>query len=114
MDTGRVVRSGQPPGWRVRSAAKAPTPSGHDLVKRRKTEQANICLGTNGLDRADPDRFAFLIANTALGGGMSSRLFQEVREKRGLAYSVYSYHAQYTEAGCSPATPGPPRAGPPR
>jgi predicted Zn-dependent peptidase len=99
MDTGRVVRSGQPPGWRVRSAAKAPHPSGQDLVKRRKTEQANICLGTNGLDRADPDRFAFLIVNTALGGGMSSRLFQEVREKRGLAYSVYSYHAQYTEGG---------------
>ena len=78
---------------------RAPVPSGRDLVHRRKTEQANICLGTNGLDRTDPDRFAFLVANTALGGGMSSRLFQEVREKRGLAYSVYSYHAQYTEAG---------------
>ena len=68
-------------------------------MKRRKTEQAHICLGTNGLARADPDRFAFLVVNTALGGGMSSRLFQEIREKRGLAYSVYSYHAQYTEAG---------------
>jgi predicted Zn-dependent peptidase len=68
-------------------------------VKRRKTEQAHICLGTNGLSRTDPDRFAFLIANTALGGGMSSRLFQQIRERRGLAYSVYSYHAQYTEAG---------------
>ena len=83
----------------MRSAGRAPAPSGRDLVRRRKTEQANICLGTNGLDRTDPDRFAFLVANTALGGGMSSRLFQEVREKRGLAYSVYSYHAQYTEAG---------------
>ncbi|HEY6567561.1 MAG TPA: pitrilysin family protein [Actinomycetota bacterium] len=99
MDTGRVVRSGQPSGWRVRAGGRAPSPSGLDLIKRRKTEQANICLGTNGLDRGDPDRFAFLVANTALGGGMSSRLFQEVREKRGLAYSVYSYHAQYTEAG---------------
>jgi predicted Zn-dependent peptidase len=99
MDTGRVLRTGQPKGWQVRSAGHSPIPSGLDLVKRRKTEQANICLGTNGLDRADPDRFAFMVANTALGGGMSSRLFQEVREKRGLAYSVYSYHAQYTEAG---------------
>ena len=47
----------------------------------------------------DPDRFAFLIVNGALGTGMSSRLFQEIREKRGLVYSVYSYHSQYTEAG---------------
>ena len=69
------------------------------MVKRRKTEQAHIVLGTNGLARTDPDRFAFLIVNTALGGGMSSRLFQEVREKRGLAYSVFSYQYQYTEAG---------------
>jgi predicted Zn-dependent peptidase len=47
----------------------------------------------------DPDRFPFLIVNGALGTGMSSRLFQEIREKRGLVYSVYSYHSQYTEAG---------------
>ncbi len=73
--------------------------SGRNLTKRRKTEQAHICLGTNGLPRADADRFAFLIVTTALGGGMSSRLFQEIREKRGLAYCVYAYHAQYTEAG---------------
>jgi predicted Zn-dependent peptidase len=56
-------------------------------------------LGTNGLSRNDPDRFAFGIVNAALGGGMSSRLFQEIREKRGLAYSVYSYHQMYAEAG---------------
>ncbi len=74
-------------------------PSGDRAVRRRKTEQAHICLGTNGLARTDPDRFAFLVVNTALGGGMSSRLFQEIRERRGLAYSVYSYHSQYTEAG---------------
>jgi predicted Zn-dependent peptidase len=83
------------------------------LIRRKKTEQANICLGTNGLARTDPDRFAFLIVNTALGGGMSSRLFQEIREKRGLAYSVYSYHSQYTEAGLFSAYAGtlPSRAG---
>ncbi len=80
--------------------------SGQQLVKRRKTEQAHICIGTTGLARTDPDRFAFMVANTALGGGMSSRLFQEIRERRGLAYSVYSYHAQYTEAGLFTAYAG--------
>jgi len=113
METGREVRAGEPSVWNLRASARAPEPSGRSLTKRRKTEQANICLGTNGLPRSDPDRFAFLIVNTALGGGMSSRLFQEVREKRGLAYSVYSYHAQYTEAGvfacyagCTPSRAG--------
>ncbi len=113
METGREVRPTDPSVWNRRAAIHMPTPSGRSLTKRRKTEQANICLGTNGLVRSDPDRFAFQIVNTALGGGMSSRLFQEVREKRGLAYSVYSYHAQYTEAGlftayagCTPARAG--------
>jgi predicted Zn-dependent peptidase len=69
------------------------------LVSNRKTEQAHLCVGTPGLPRGDPDRFAFGVVNVALGGGMSSRLFQEVREKRGLAYSVYSYHSQFAETG---------------
>ncbi len=99
METGRAIADGAPSGWNLRAAGRSPAPSGRRLVKRRKTEQAHICLGTNGLARTDPERFAFLIANTALGGGMSSRLFQEIREQRGLAYSVYSYHSQYTEAG---------------
>jgi predicted Zn-dependent peptidase len=63
-------------------------------------------LGTNGLPRNAPERFAFLIVNTVLGGGMSSRLFQEIREKRGLAYTAYSYHSQYTEAGVFSAYAG--------
>jgi predicted Zn-dependent peptidase len=99
MDTGRVVRVGATPAWTLRAGERAPAPSVEPLIKRRKTEQAHICLGTNGLPRMDPDRFAFLIVNGALGTGMSSRLFQEIREKRGLVYSVYSYHSQYTEAG---------------
>jgi predicted Zn-dependent peptidase len=113
MDVGRAVRDGQRSSWNAREAGEAPSPSGKRLVRRKKTEQANICLGTNGLARTDPDRFAFLIVNTALGGGMSSRLFQEIREKRGLAYSVYSYHSQYTEAGVFSAYAGttPARAG---
>jgi predicted Zn-dependent peptidase len=98
METGPVRAEG-PSGWNLRQAGEAPGSSGKTLVKRRKTEQAHICLGTNGLSRHDDDRFAFGIVNTAIGGGMSSRLFQEIREKRGLAYSVYSYHAMFAEAG---------------
>ena len=109
METG-PVRSGEPSSWRLREAGSPPEPSGHSLVKRRKTEQAHICVGSTGLSRHDADRFAFGVVNTALGGGMSSRLFQEVREQRGLAYSVYSYHAMYADAGlfCAYAgtTPG--------
>jgi predicted Zn-dependent peptidase len=68
-------------------------------VVRRTTEQANVVLGALGVSRSDERRFALGVLNAALGGGMSSRLFQEVREKRGLAYSVYSYHAQYADTG---------------
>jgi predicted Zn-dependent peptidase len=65
----------------------------HDL------EQAHLVLGMRALPRHDPDRYAFGALNQVLGGGMSSRLFQEVRERRGLAYSVYSYRAAYEETG---------------
>ena len=106
MEAGRALRNGETSPWSLRAPAMPPEPSGRDLIKRRKTEQAHICLGTNGLARTDPDRFALLIVNTALGGGMSSRLFQEVREKRGLAYSVYSYPSQYTETGVFTAYAG--------
>jgi len=98
METGRL-RSKGPSAWNLREVGSAPAPSGTTLVKKRKTEQAHICLGTNGVSRSDPDRFAFGIVNAALGGGMSSRLFQEIREKRGLAYSVYSYHTMYVDTG---------------
>jgi predicted Zn-dependent peptidase len=99
LDAGRRRRTGATPAWTLRQGHRMPRPSGRHLVRRRRTEQAHVCVGTNGLARTDPDRWAFLIVNTALGGGMSSRLFQEIREQRGLAYSVYSYHAQYTEGG---------------
>jgi len=98
MDTGRI-RSRGPSAWTLRRAGTAPSPSGSRLVRKRSTEQAHIMLGTNGLSRSDPDRFAFGVANAAIGGGMSSRLFQEIREKRGLAYSVYSYHSMFAETG---------------
>ena len=65
----------------------------------RSIEQANLVLGCEGLRRTDERRFALGVLNAALGGGMSSRLFQEVRENRGLAYSVYSFTSQYADAG---------------
>jgi len=65
----------------------------------RRLEQAHICLGTRGLAITDPRRYSFSLLNTILGGNMSSRLFQEVREKRGLAYNVYSYIASHVDTG---------------
>lgn len=63
------------------------------------TEQANLLLGCQGVSRHDPRRFALGVLSSALGGGMSSRLFQRVREERGLAYSVYSFSTGYADAG---------------
>ena len=88
-----------------------PPPSYSAVVSdERPSEQANVVLGTTGLRRDDPRRFALGVLNGALGGGMSSRLFQEVRERRGLAYSVYSYTAGHADTGlfgvyvgCSPS-----------
>lgn len=75
----------------------------------KTTEQANLVIGVPGLDRADERRYIQSVFNAALGGGMSSRLFQEVREKRGLVYTVYSFGQQFQDAGmagvyagCSP------------
>jgi predicted Zn-dependent peptidase len=72
--------------------------SGVKLVSR-PIEQANLVLGCEGLARTDDRRFALGVLNAALGGGMSSRLFQEIREKRGLAYSVYSFASQHADTG---------------
>jgi len=68
-------------------------------VVERPTEQAHLVLGVPGLTRTDPRRYALSVLSTAVGGGMSSRLFQEVREKRGLAYSVYSYAQGFSDSG---------------
>jgi predicted Zn-dependent peptidase len=65
----------------------------------RVTEQANLVLGVPGIRRGDDRKYALALLSTALGGGMSSRLFQEIREKRGLAYSVYSYAQGFIDAG---------------
>lgn len=71
----------------------------HIFVKPKQLEQVHLLLGTQGLSARDPQRYAFSVLNTILGGGMSSRLFQEVREKRGLAYSVYSFTSAFLDSG---------------
>jgi predicted Zn-dependent peptidase len=79
-------------------------------VIHRPIQQTNVLIGCQGLIANDSRRWALSVLNTVLGGGMSSRLFQEIREKRGLAYSVYSFNQGYSDgayfglyAGCSPA-----------
>ena len=84
-------RTGTPP--------RPDAPAARVGVIDRGTEQAHITMGGFGLDRCDERRYAMGVLNNALGGGMSSRLFQEVRERRGLAYSVYSYATQFAGAG---------------
>ena len=71
----------------------------HLVVLEEDTEQAHLVLSLPGMTRNDPDRFAFGLVDHVLGGGMSSRLFHEIREKRGLVYTVYSYRAAYEDAG---------------
>ncbi len=80
-------------------AKRVATQKPHTVVRNRDTEQAHLVLGGVGIGRRDERRFALGVLNNLLGGGMSSRLFQEIREKRGLAYSVYSYASQYADAG---------------
>lgn len=84
---------------RKRAAHRARKGSLQSHVVSRPTEQAHVILGGHGFARYDERRYATAVLSTALGGGMSSRLFQEVREKRGLAYSVYSFHQGFIDTG---------------
>jgi len=68
-------------------------------VTRRATEQAHVVLAARSVDRSHPSRYALAVLNHVLGGGLSSRLFQEIRERRGLAYSVWSERVAYLDAG---------------
>ena len=105
-DDAQVDRLPSPP----RVGGRPPRARSDVSVVTRPTEQAHLVFGMPALSRVDERRFALGVLNGALGGGMSSRLFQEIREKRGLAYSVYSYAAHHAEtgmfgvyAGCQPA-----------
>jgi len=103
----RLAREGTPVAPR---AGRARIAAGRKLVLNTDdTEQAHLMLGVRALDRHDERRFALNVLNAALGGGMSSRLFQEIRERRGLAYQVYSSIGSYADtgslavyAGCQP------------
>jgi predicted Zn-dependent peptidase len=110
--TGRLDPAHTPRAPRGTDATAAPVFRDRRAVRvvGDDTEQANIVLGGRGLSRHDPRRYAVGVLSAALGGGMSSRLFQRIREERGLAYSVYSFHASYADtgmfgvyAGCQPA-----------
>lgn len=71
----------------------------NDITRKKETEQAHLCLGYNGLALGDNDTYSLVIVNNVLGGSMSSRLFQDIREKQGLAYAVYSYHSSFLDNG---------------
>src|SRR6266404_8404850 len=93
-------RSGAPgrSGPRVRRHLVQTPPPGVRF-QRKDTEQYHVCLGAPGIPRSDRRRFAASLLDSILGGSASSRLFQEIREKRGMAYAVYSFASQYTDTG---------------
>lgn len=77
----------------------APSFSSEMLLSEKDTEQVHFCIGTRGFSQLDPDKYTLALIDTTLGGGMSSRLFQEIRESRGLAYAIGSYSSCYREGG---------------
>jgi predicted Zn-dependent peptidase len=93
-------RSGAPgrTGAHVRRPLARTPPPGLRF-QRKDTEQYHVCLGAPGIARSDRRRFAASLLDSILGGSASSRLFQEIREKRGMAYAVYSFASQYTDTG---------------
>jgi len=106
---GWSVQEGVAPVARRRTDDAWAPATGTELVVPRPTEQANVILGGVGLTSTDERRYALSVLGAVLGGGMSSRLFQEVRERRGLAYSVYSFSSGHADtglfglyAGCAP------------
>jgi predicted Zn-dependent peptidase len=78
---------------------KAPQLTKAFSVRNKDTEQVHFCLGTASVPQNSPEIYSTHILNNILGGGISSRLFQSIREEKGLAYSVYSYQTNYSDAG---------------
>jgi predicted Zn-dependent peptidase len=91
--------SGLPVGERAHRALSAPEPARRVAVVTKELEQAHICWGTLALAANDPDRFTLDLLNSVFGGSMASRLFLEIREKRGLAYAVQSYVSRRADTG---------------
>ena len=73
--------------------------TGGDSRDVRTLEQLHVVIGLEGIPQDDPDYYALAVFSTALGGGLSSRLFQDVREERGLVYSIYSFNSSYADSG---------------
>jgi predicted Zn-dependent peptidase len=94
----KSAANGTARGPRVRRPLMRPPAPGLRF-QRKDTEQYHVCLGAPGISRSDRRRFAASLLDGLLGGSASSRLFQEIREKRGMAYSVYSFASQYTDTG---------------
>ena len=86
-----------PPPACARSGSASPQP--RTVFQAKSSEQYHVCLGGIGLPRSDRRRFAASLLDSMLGGSASSRLFQEIREKRGMAYSVYTFGSQYADTG---------------
>jgi predicted Zn-dependent peptidase len=108
IDHDRLVELVEETGAKLREpptrkpAARAPfvaPPPASLRFQRKDTEQYHVCLAAPGISRSDKRRFAASILDSVLGGSASSRLFQEIREKRGLAYSVYTFSSQYADTG---------------
>jgi predicted Zn-dependent peptidase len=99
LEKAQREKSASPPkGTRVRPPlVKTPPPSVR--FQRKQTEQYHVCIGAPGISRSDRRRFAASLLDGILGGSASSRLFQEIREKRGMAYAVYSFASQYSDTG---------------
>jgi len=76
-----------------------PVPQAFAVCRSKEIEQVHVCLGVPGLPQAHPDRFALAVLDSAVGSGMSSRLFQEIREERGLAYAISSFQTAYSDTG---------------
>ena len=86
-------------GGQRKTEEEKPTFHMNQVARKKDTEQAHLCLGYEGLQVGHEDIYDLIILNNILGGSMSSRLFQEVREKRGLSYSVFSYHSAFEDTG---------------
>lgn len=99
LDASPNTHLGRTPNQREHTHAWQRTRAITSSLDTRKTEQAHVVMGTHGLVRGDERRFTGAILSTILGGGMSSRLFQAVREQRGLAYSVYAYSQGFRDSG---------------
>jgi predicted Zn-dependent peptidase len=94
-----MVGDGSEPLAAILDGERKPTMASGVYPHSKELEQVHLCLGMAGVAQSDPRRYPAYVLNTLLGGGMSSRLFQEIREKRGKAYSVYSFSSSYKDVG---------------